>query len=108
MAIVHEPRKWAYFVAVGPASIAAGLLLIVMAAAGIPSMEVAVLWLILSGLSLPAVLVGIWRDVRVVEAETGVAQRAWVWNLFAIFLAPLVGTLYLWARRGYFAEGAEP
>jgi hypothetical protein len=104
MALLHEPRTWAYLVAVGPASIAAGLLFIAATIAGLPSAELAILWMALSAASLPAVLVGIWRDVPVVERETGVAQRAWVWNLFAVFLAPLVGALYLWARRGYFAR----
>lgn len=104
MGMIDPPKKWAYLVAIGPASIAAGVLLVIAILAGAPSMELALLWMLSSFASVPAVIVGTWMDAEVVEAETGVPQKQWVWALLAVFFAPLIGIIYLWSRRKYFDE----
>lgn len=110
--ILHAPKKWAYLVAVGPISIAFGLLAIVYmlagAVAGVPlpgGPELLIIWFALNAAALPAVVLGVWLDVPVVRRETGVGQRRWVWAVAALVLAPLVGSVYLWHRRSWF-EGA--
>lgn len=106
--LIDPPKKWAYLVAVGPASIVAGLLAVVLLAAGLPgSQEAFILWLLLGFVSLPAVIVGTWFDVGAVEDATGVVQKRWVWAAFGLFFAPLVGTVYLWSRRSWFREDLD-
>lgn len=101
--MIHRPRKWAYLVAVGPASIAIGVLAFAFAiSASTGGPELLLLWLILSVISVPAVTLGTWLDSGVVEKHTGVGQRRAVWLLFSLLFAPLTGTIYLLSRRKYF------
>jgi hypothetical protein len=102
--MMDPPRKWAYLVAVGPVSILLGLTAMAVAALETPGAgALFLLVMVLNGLSLPAVMIGIWRDTKMVERATGVTQRAWLWNTGALFLAPLVGSVYLLKRRSHFA-----
>ena len=105
MTLIHSPKKWAYLVAAGPAFIVVSLLAIVMRITGVPGgIELMLLSVLLGLVALPAVLAGMLLDIGVIERETGVKQKKWVWALFGLLLAPLTGTLYLWSRRKYFIE----
>lgn len=103
MAMINPPKMWAYLVAVGPVSIVLGLAALALASLGVPgAVELFLVVWVLNGLSVPAVMIGIWRDTKTVERETGVRQRAWLWNIGALFLAPLVGSVYLFKRADHF------
>lgn len=110
--IPHPPRRWALLIAVAPLSILVGALVAAYVSGayvagftppGAP--ELLLLWLVLNAASVPAVVLGVWLDVPRVERETGVGQRRWVWAVPAVVLAPLVGTVYLYHRRKWFAGG---
>lgn len=100
--MIAPPKKWAYLVAVAPASIVVGLVALAVGIAGLPALELFALWMVLNVAAFPLVCAGVWFDVGVVERQTGIRQKRWVWILPALFLAPLIGTLYLWTRRKYF------
>jgi hypothetical protein len=60
MSVIQPPKKWAYLVAVGPASIGFGLMGLGLATIGLPGgPELFIVAAILNGLAVPAVMIGI-------------------------------------------------
>lgn len=104
MPVIHAPKRWALLVGLAPLSIivtALGFALVFV-------VDILGGFMILLGqamnlLSIPGVLIGIWLDAKVVDENTNVTLTPWQWNIFALFFAPLVGTLYVYRRRSWFS-----
>jgi len=102
MSLLHQPRKYAALVAVGPLSMVVGLAFVLAVLFQVPAMELAFLWIVLNLFSVPAVIIGVWFDGKVIEQETGVEIFRTFYAFTAVVLAPLIGTVYLINRWRYF------
>ena len=106
MTLLHSPKRWASLVALGPASIGVGIIAIFLIFFSVDAgVFVYLIWGGLSVVSVPLIFVGLWFDIRVVETQTGVTNRRWVWLLMSLFFAPLVGTIYISRRHRWFSAG---
>jgi hypothetical protein len=106
MTLLHSPKRWASLVALGPISVAVGIIAILLILFSIDTgVFVYLIWGGLSVVSVPLIFVGLWFDIRVVETQTGVSNRRWIWLVLALILAPLVATVYISRRHKWFSTG---
>jgi len=103
MQFIHQPRRYAAIVAVGPLSWFVALIFASAAAVDTAlTGAIGILWIVLNFASVPLVILGVWFDAPVVKEHTGVTMHKYWYIFVALTFAPLLGTVYLFNRWRYF------